>query len=198
MTSTLITPPATEPVTVEEARVACRLTADDLEPMSELPRHIAAARQMAEQQTGQRLVSQTWKLTLDAFPDDGAITLDQVPARAITLVQYTNSAGVLTTVDSGAYRLDTRGTRGVLRPAYGSAWPTDVRSDDEAGGVVFVTYTAGLAASSSDLDAVAPGVREWVLAHVVAMLERPSAVGESSLSSSPYLARLLDSCRVYV
>lgn len=64
----LITPPATEPVTLAEAKLQCKvdvdLTADDWLLMS----YITGARQRAESITRRALVSQQWKITGDRFP----------------------------------------------------------------------------------------------------------------------------------
>ena len=106
----------------------------------------------------QRLLAQTWETHLSAWPANGRIELPEGPVRSVASVKYTNTAGVLTTVSSGAYRLDTRALRAVLQPAYQGEWPTDVRSADA--GVIVVTYICGLAVSASDLANVAPGIRD--------------------------------------
>jgi uncharacterized phiE125 gp8 family phage protein len=191
-------PPTVEPVTLTEARVQCQMSPDDTSQDARLLGYVAAARGMAEQETGQRFLPQTWELYLDAWPADGKIELPQLPVRSITSVKYTSTAGVLTTVSAGAYRLDTRALRAVLQPVYGGAWPTDVRGDDE--GVIVVTYICGLAASANELANVAPGIREWVLAHVAAMNEQRSAVSEvgNNMAMLPYAGSLLDPWRVYL
>lgn len=189
-------PPIVEPVTLAEARLACKMSADDTALDSRLVGYIAAARGMAEQQTGLRLLPQTWEHYLDAWPSDDRIELPQLPVRSITSVKYTSTAGVLTTVSSGAYRLDTRELRAVLQPIYGGAWPTDVRSDDE--GVIVITYVCGLVASANDMANVAPGIREWMLAHVVSMNDLGAAVSAEKHEALPYLSGLLDPWRVYL
>lgn len=193
------TQPVVEPVTLAEARLQCRIDPDDTADDARLMAYIAAARGMAEQETGQRLLPQTWEFYLDAWPSDGRIELPQLPVRSITSVKYTNTAGVLTTVSSGAYRLDTRALRAVLQPVYGGTWPTDVRSDDA--GVIVITYVCGLAVSASDLANVAPGVREWMLVQVAtAYRNREAFVVGKSVSELPgnYVDALLDPYRTYL
>ena len=191
-------PPTVEPVTLTEARVQCQMSPDDTSQDVRLMGFVAAARGMAEQETGQRLMPQTWELYLDAWPADDRIELPQLPVRSIASVKYINTAGMLTTVDPAAYRLDQRALRAVVQPVYGGAWPTDVRSDDE--GVIFVAYVCGLAASATELASVAPGIREWILAHVAAMNEQRSAVSEvgNNMALLPYAGSLLDPWRVYL
>ena len=192
------TPPTVEPVTLAEARVQCQMSPDDTSQDLRLLGYVAAARGMAEQETGQRLMPQTWELYLDAWPAGGRIELPQLPVRSIASVKYTNAAGVLTTIDPAAYRLDQRALRAVLQPVYGGAWPTDVRSDDE--GVITIAYVCGLAATPGELAGVAAGIREWVLAHVAAMNEQRSIVSEvgNNMAPLPYAGSLLDPWRVYL
>ncbi len=194
----LVIAPTVEPVSLTEARTQCQMSPDDDSQDARLMGYVAAARAMAEQETGQRFLPQTWTLYLDAWPADGKIELPQLPVRSITDVKYTSAAGVLTTIDSSAYRLDTRALRAKLLPVYGGTWPADVRTDDE--GVIVITYVCGLASTPAELAGHAPGVREWVLAHVAAMNEQRSVVSESgnSMALLPYAGRLLDPLRVYL
>ena len=191
-------PPTVEPVTLAEARVQCQMSPDDTSQDMRLLGYVGAARGMAEQETGQRLMPQTWELYLDAWPDDGRIELPQLPVRSIASVKYVNTAGVLTTIDPAAYRLDQRALRAVLQPVYGGTWPTDVRSDDAA--VITIAYVCGLAATPGELAALAPSIREWVLAHVAAMNEQRSIISEvgNNMAPLPYAGSLLDPWRVYL
>lgn len=196
--SRLTIPPSAEPVTLAEARAQCQMSADDTSQDSRLLGYMAAARGMAEQETGRRLMPQTWEQYADAWPEDGRIELHELPVRSITSVKYINTAGTLTTISSNAYRLDARAQRAVLQPVYGGAWPTDVRSDDE--GVIVITYVCGMAESPGELATIAPGVREWVLAHVAAMNEQRSAVSDvgNNMAMLPYAGSLLDPWRAYL
>ena len=62
----LIDPPATEPVTVAEAKAHARIDIDDDDAM--VAALITAARQWVEDTTGRCLITQQWKLTLDNWP----------------------------------------------------------------------------------------------------------------------------------
>lgn len=180
--------PVQEPVTLAEARLQCRLSPDDTSEDTRLRGYIAAARGMAEQQTGARLITQTWQLVLDAWPSGDDIVLPQTPAQSVESVVYVNTAGAPITLASNSYRLDLRDVRAVLRPAYGTSWPT-VRDDV---GVITITYKVGF----GDLTADVPEcIREWMLAHIDAMFENRSA--HADMEPLPYLARLLDEWRVY-
>ncbi len=73
MPAQLITPPATEPVTLAEAKVHLRLeTALDDDYVTAL---ISAARQYTEQVCWRALVTQTWELVLDSFQGEDTLEL---------------------------------------------------------------------------------------------------------------------------
>lgn len=187
--------PAVEPVTLAEARLQCRFDAGDTSWDTRLSAFIVAARNMAEHEIGQRLITQTWQLQLDGWPaGDGGIVLPQTPVQSVVSLVYVNSAGTpITLTANTAYRLDTRGELAVIRPAYNTSWPTDTLQDSA---VITATYVVGFGASGA---AVPQSIREWILAHVAAMCEQPAAVSEmgTRIAALPYLARLLDPWRVY-
>ena len=67
MSLVIITPPATEPITLTEAKAQCRVdgTAED----ALLTIYIQAAREQCERLIGRKLITQTVEQRLDAFPD---------------------------------------------------------------------------------------------------------------------------------
>jgi hypothetical protein len=161
----LVTPPATEPVSRDEAKAHARIEVsadDDL-----IDAYIAAARQMVEQFTGRALITQTWKLTLDCWPGakaddwwDGAregaismlegseIELCKAPFRAITSVNtYDESNNATLWASSNYYAAPQAGGFGRLVKVYGSTWPTLVR--DKA--AIAIAFTAGYGANASDV-----------------------------------------------
>ena len=64
----LLTSPTGEPVSTADALLAARLSAtgEPLEPM--LAGLIAAARQIAEQETGRKFMQQTWRIEGESWP----------------------------------------------------------------------------------------------------------------------------------
>jgi len=83
MSLILITPPAVEPVTVDDIKVAGRIdgTAFDVQITNLL---IPAIRQEAEHRLARRLITQTVELLLDGFPSSMDIDLTLPDAQAIT------------------------------------------------------------------------------------------------------------------
>ena len=142
-TLSLITAPASEPVTASEAKAHVRVdhtTEDTL-----ITALITAARQGVEASTERQLISATWELWLDAFPESGEIWLPKPPLVSVTSVKYYDSDGVLQTLATSYYDVDApagpHAPRGRVRLAYDQSWPT-TRSIANA---VQVRYVAGWA-----------------------------------------------------
>lgn len=122
----IITAVATEPVTLAEARLQVKLTADDSTAEDALLlAWITAAREVAEQFTGRALAPQTLEMALDEFPacEDDVISLAMPPVATITTVKYTDAAGVEQTIAASAYALSLYGDARRLAPTYGNYWP---------------------------------------------------------------------------
>ena len=139
----VITPVATEPVTLAEAKLHLRLIVDpaDTTPHPDdamIQAQISAAREFAEHYTGRALAPQTLELALDEFPAD-SIELPRVPVTAITSIKYIDVDGAEQTLDAELYSLDDYGITAWVDPAYDTAWP-ETRAIKNA---VKVRYTAG-------------------------------------------------------
>lgn len=139
-----IAAPATEPVTLAEARLQVKaddsVTADD----TLITAQIVAARQLAENETGRSLITQTWRLTLDEFPD-GPIRLERPPLISVESVQYVDTNGVTQTMSASDYIVDTTHVHGEIALAYNESWP-DTRDQRNA---VTVNFTTGYGDASA-------------------------------------------------
>lgn len=183
----LITPPTTYPVTLAEAKLHCRVdVADDDALITAL---ITAATEMAETKTGRAIMSQTWELTLDSFPD--AFELTRTPVQSITSVRYFDTAGVQQTMLNTLYSLDTADEFGYayVVPAYNGTWP-DTRDQINA---VSVQYVAGYV----NAGLVPQGIKQWVLLTIATMYENRETEAYSSRAVSTtvqmqFVDRLLD------
>ena len=97
MSSILVTAPAGEPLALDEARAFLRADIhDDDELIASL---IAAARSHVEALTRRALLTQGWRLTLDAWPADGRIPVRPGPLRELTAARVYDLAGNATTLD---------------------------------------------------------------------------------------------------
>lgn len=115
----LITPPATDPVSVEDARD--RLRVDGSDDDVKLAAYIKAATRHAESFLKRALIDQTWELVLDKFPTN-EIEIKKPPLIEVVSVKYDDANGDEQTVDPASYTVDAVSQPGWLLPA--SAWPT--------------------------------------------------------------------------
>lgn len=186
MSLKLITAPASEPVTLPEAKAHLRITQSSEDTL--ITALIVAARQGAEHMTGRALMPQTWELALDEF--EAEISIPMPPLASITSVKYVDTAGVLQTMAESAYQLDTHSTPARLLPAYGTCWPS---TRDQANAVL-IRYEAGYA----NAGAVPQEIKQWMLLRIGMLYEnRESVVAGSALSEVPYVDCLLDPYRIW-
>jgi uncharacterized phiE125 gp8 family phage protein len=100
MPSLLLTPPAVEPLTLDEAKEYLRVeTADEDDSIAALS---AAARLLVEAQTRRALITQSWRLVLDGWPASGRIAVRPAPLQTL-------SAARVYDLDNVAHALDVQG-----------------------------------------------------------------------------------------
>jgi uncharacterized phiE125 gp8 family phage protein len=102
MTPQLLIPPSLEPVTLDEARDYLRLDSED-ELLGSL---ISAARHLVEAASGQMLIHQTWRLSLNAWPVMGRLRLPVEPLCAIIAARVVDSQGGSQELDLSVLAID--------------------------------------------------------------------------------------------
>jgi uncharacterized phiE125 gp8 family phage protein len=132
---TLITPPASLPVTLADAKAQCRVESDDEDSLIE--GLIAAATDYVEQYTGRALITQTWRLTLDEFTH--ALLLPKGPVQTVTHVRYFDSEGAEQTVLVDDYTLDNTSDPAWVVINSGASWPVTQSGVN----MVKITFVAG-------------------------------------------------------
>ena len=148
MGTTLVTPPAVEPLSLAEAKLHLKVEPDVHDEDALIAGYVKAAREYCEGWQGRTYVNTVRKLTLDyAFPDDGIVELPFPPLVSVAHVKYYDAAGVLTTLAASAYLVDVTATPGRLVPAYGASWPTPQYRI----GAVEVQYTAGYGTAATSV-----------------------------------------------
>lgn len=90
----LITPPAVEPVTAEEAKGQLRIDDDDTTFDTQLDVLIHAARQWCEEYQNRAYITQEWELALDRWPCGRYIRLPRPPLIEVESITVTNSDGI--------------------------------------------------------------------------------------------------------
>jgi len=105
---------------------------------------ILTAMAVIEKRTSRQLLTATWKLYLDAFPDE--IRLERLPVAGVTSIAYLDTDGAAQTLSSSLYQVDcvspNRPAR--IRPVSGQTWPATKGQMN----AVTVTFTAGYGAAA--------------------------------------------------
>jgi uncharacterized phiE125 gp8 family phage protein len=188
MSLKLITPPSTLPVSLVEAKAHLRVDTSDDDTL--ITAMLGAAIQMAEQATGRALMTQTWCLSLDAFPL-AAIELSMVPVASVTSLVYSDTLGADQTLLPSNYVLNNSDDYGiaVVVPAFAKTWP-DSRIQANA---VRLTFVAGYA----NAGAVPESIKSWIKLQVSAMYENRSAEATLKTHALGFADRLLDRYKVW-
>lgn len=154
------TPPESEPITLELAKLHLKLDASDEDPL--IQGYITAAREDVEDYVLRALVAQEWTFTLDGFPphhrrfnhhlSDASrfewnhirerhheLLLPRPPAISVTSITYLDTTGAEQTLDPSTYRLDDNSEPARLTPAFGQYWPETAHLP----GSVKIVYQAG-------------------------------------------------------
>ena len=187
---TQILAPAEEPISLAEAKDYHRHDGADNDAV--LMGLIVAAREAAEHETGRALVTQRWRLSLDAWPQDGIIRLPRPPLASVEAVSYLDSAGTRQTLSAAAYQVISDELIGELRPAYNTAWP----ACRETPGSIRIDYTAGYGGAA----AVPQAIRAWMQLTIGAGdTQRAAIVTGTNVSDlpRPLWDALLDAYRIH-
>lgn len=117
----VITPPATEPLTLSEAKSYLRISGtDDDTIMSSL---IAQAREYCEGYQGRKYITQTLEAFLDRFSCGSIEFRDCSPVQSITSITYTDKDGRDATIAAADYNFDEVSFVNKIDLAYGKTWP---------------------------------------------------------------------------
>lgn len=185
MTARLITAPATEPVTLAEAKLHLRVDASDEDTL--ITSLISVARHECENRTGRALITQTWELTRDCFADE--MELPQPPLQSVSSVKYFDTSEVEQTLASSVYRVDSYSQPGRVTLAYEETWPDIALEYPNA---VAIRYVAGYGAAASS---VPPPLKQWMLLHIGHWYANREAASKD-LRTLPMLDGLLDPYRI--
>ena len=84
MTAYLLSGPATEPVSLDDAKAYLKLDTDDEDAL--VTTLITAARLHVEGTTARALIAQSWRLVLDDWPPAGLVRLPVAPLQSLTAI----------------------------------------------------------------------------------------------------------------
>jgi uncharacterized phiE125 gp8 family phage protein len=192
MTLTLTTPPAIEPVSLDEAKAQLRVTYADEDAL--IGALITAARQRIEAELGLALIAAGFRETHDAWPLEvttavpvtdpfaafsaGPIRLKRGPLIGVSAIAVADGTGAFQAVNPLSYAAEPASRPGRIVP-YDVAWP--VPGAAHAG--IRIDYTAGY--GTGEGDAPAP-LRQAILQLVAGGFEHRSDPPLSTVE--PWLA----------
>lgn len=196
----LITPPATTPVTLVEAKKHLRVDFTDDDAL--ITAAISAATDYAEQFMGRALIDQTWDLILDAFPnsfssfafnwwtgtptvgDSGLIKIPKPPLIEVSSVNYFNTGGVETVFDPGSYYVDNANQPGWIALQGGAAWPTTLNAIN----AVRIRFRAGYldTTQSPPVANVPTSIKQALLLTIGAFYESREQVAPDAVKILPW------------
>jgi len=200
----LVTPPAEEPVSLNEAKLHLRVDFDEDDEL--ILALISAARQAAETITGRQFITARWKMVLDRFPGqegmvnasesgfslpNHAILLFKCPVQAITSIQYLDMNGVMQLMPPAHYVLDTACEPARVTPVFSQIWPVSLPQI----GAVNVTFDAGFGAPPD----VPQGIKSWIKIRVGSLYahrEEMSVLNRGRIDPLPFIDGLLDPYKV--
>jgi uncharacterized phiE125 gp8 family phage protein len=123
----VVTQPTTEPISLEEARLHCRVDAEGSPPAHPddpiLEALITAVREWTEQYLGRALAPQTIEEASDAFPAE-EFTLSYGPVLGVESIYYTDDEIGVLMVDPATYVLNTQEYPVRVLLNDGFEWPT--------------------------------------------------------------------------
>jgi hypothetical protein len=208
---TLITKPDDAVVSLAEARQHLRIPDDDTTQDTLILKLLLALDLLTQNECRRAFVTQTWRLTLDAFPGcwglysvteanrghlnhrvRATIQLPLPPTQSVTSVKYIDQAGVeQTLVENTDYQVDLNEPCRIA-PAYLKTWPVTRRQL----GAVKIEFVAGYGEPSDVPECVNP----WILLQLGAMYENREAVAVDTriaLVAMPFVSSILDPVRFY-
>ncbi len=143
---------------------------------------------------GRALITQTWRLSLNAFPDcdEGVIMLPLPPLQSVVGVNYLNAEGVETALTEGTdYRVGDEGSIGYVAPAYRKSWPSNGRQ--QRGGIS-VEFVAGYGDTPADIPAA---IRQYLKARLAFYYENRDLVTTvTQVAMTPFWRDSLENFRV--
>lgn len=128
--------PVIEPVSPSDFGQHVRFDSNDEDSL--IVTYLASAREEFESDTLRALLTQTWVLRMDCFPDD-VIELRRCPVQSVTSITYLDSAGASQTLATSVYTVDIYSEPARITFKYGQSWPTTYSQAN----AVTVTFVAG-------------------------------------------------------
>lgn len=164
MTYALITPPGAEPISLADLKAHLRIDGDDEDAL--LASLVRTARAHLERTAGLALISQGWRLYLDAWPEIGAIEIARGPVISVDAIRVFDELGEESAISLAGHVLD-----GIQRPA--RLWLRERPAARQAINGIEVDFTAGFGEAGEDVPDM---LKRAMLVHAAHMYEFRGAV----------------------
>lgn len=187
----LVSAPTTYPVTIDQAKLHCRIDSDGEDALVEI--YLAAAVAHVDGPDGflgRALIDQTWDLYLDEFPDDDeAIKIPLPPLISVTGVYYQDADGDETEFSAASYVVDSSRAPATISLADSVAWP----STNDVAAAVRIRFRAGYTDGNSPATATVPAaIKAAILLTVGSLYEyRETMVIGQTVAQMPWSAEQL-------
>lgn len=185
MTYQLITPNTVLEVSLVDAKAQLGIDGADLD--ATVTAWLKGVAAYAQHQTGRVILNQTWRTTLDQFPD--AIRLPFSPCASVTSLKYLDVAGFEQTLNPADYELSSENQASWVVPAYGKAWPLTYEKINS----VKVDAVFGFGSLIADVPA---DYKLFILAKLREQFDQGTKLSVDTVQSS-FIDHLLDVQRVY-
>ena len=140
MPSILLTAPVVEPLSLDEAKAFLRVeNGDDDDVITAL---VAGSRIHVEAQTRRALITQSWRISTDAWPLGGRLRVRPAPLQALAAVRVYDAGGIARAIDTGVFVVDLAASALAFAP-----WALPAPGRTVAGIEIDVTVGYGAAAA---------------------------------------------------
>jgi len=185
MSLSLITPPAAEPVTLDEAKAHLKVDTTDEDTL--ITSLVTAARARCEWHSGRALVTQGWTLWLDQWPPGGIIEIPLPPLQSVSQVASYALDDTMSVIDPAMYSVDAASAP--ARLAQKQPFPPPLPSL-RAVNAIAVSFTAGY----GDATAVPQAIKQAILCIVADLYTNR---GDANAIVGPQAEALLAPYRIF-
>jgi uncharacterized phiE125 gp8 family phage protein len=182
ISSEVVTPPATEPLTLAEVKRHLNVLHSTEDAM--ISGFALAARRHVEETCSIALINQTQRVYLSAWPRDGKIPLYRPPLVSVTVVKYLDADEVEQTLAADQYHVIKNRIDPHIQRRNAATWP--VLADHPQ--AVWVDYVCGYGADST---AVPQDIRNAILMLTEHFYFNRGETSESNLVRNPVAADAL-------
>jgi uncharacterized phiE125 gp8 family phage protein len=140
--------PTLEPVTLDQAKIQCRIDLEETAEDAYLTALITVAREWVEESTKRALLEQTWLAAYTCWPCDGIFELARPFTMAVESVKYRDVDGAEQTISASNYVTELNSVPGEVKLKCAYVKPTLSRDHQYP---IQITFTAGYGETAADV-----------------------------------------------